>query len=257
MAYLQQAPAARAAAEVLATGGSADLQPSGDKLLEPEPGETAAARDVTSGASSYEAPPVGKSDGSSEAQGSSALLESSAALAAADAGGDAPPVDGRAVLAASGSGSGALVLSDPNFAGLMQPGSVLERAAPGKRVEIHYDEATLNQEIAALLAETSGLPYHDVRVSLRSDRIALSGGVTVLGFGVSAELLGMLVPEDCAPRMEVHAVSVGGVLTPRFVKNQASALVLRALEWYPPDAPLCLDRIDLGEGSVTVYGYRR
>ena len=245
MTYLQQLPAGRRAVEAEALAGYAAQKPSGDEIAEPKPAGMVATQDVSSPAGSYEA--------QSAASQASASSESSNTAA----GGYAPAVADPAALAGSGKMSGVLVLSDPGFSGLMRAGSAVERAARGERVEIRYKEAALNEQIAALLADTPNLPYHDVRVSLRPDSIAVSGNVTVLGLGVSAELLGMLVAEDCAPQMDVHAVSVGGVLTPRFIKNQASSIVLRALDWYPPDAPLCLDRIELAEGSVTVYGYRR
>lgn len=151
----------------------------------------------------------------------------------------------------------ALILSDPAFSGLMANGSSVEAAAQGQRVEIQYGESRLNQEIAALMAQTEDLPYDDVQLSVHSDRVLVTADVSVLGIGVKTELLGQLVVDECALRMEVSAVSVGGVLTPRFIKNAASDTALRALNWYPADSPLCLDRVVTGEGRLTLYGYRR
>ncbi len=150
-----------------------------------------------------------------------------------------------------------IVLAEPAFRELMAANSSLEQAGSGRQVRIHYLEETLNQEIAALLAANPGLPYGDVRVHLQPDRVVVSGRVVVLGLDLNAELLGTLLAENCEPRVDVQAVSVGGLLTPRFIKNQASALVFKALDWYPPDAPLCLEQIVVEDGALTVYGYRR
>ena len=153
--------------------------------------------------------------------------------------------------------AGPIILVDPEFSGLMQANSDLDSAPAGQRVQLRYEEGVLNQEIAALLAQSPDLPYRNVQVQLEPDRVVVTGEVTVLGIDLSAELLGRLGVENCAPRVDVQAVSVGGILTPRFIKNQAATIVLDALDWYPADSPVCLDGIVLEDGAVTVYGYRR
>jgi hypothetical protein len=81
--------------------------------------------------------------------------------------------------------------------------------------------------------------------------------VTVLGFDVGATVRGVVLVEGCLPRIELQEVSVGGFLTPGFVKDEVTQMVLGALDFYPPDSALCLERIVLEDGAVTVYGYRR
>lgn len=183
-------------------------------------------------------------------------LPAGTGLPTAQAAATAPVAAPEATPAPSGAAS-SLVLSDPGFSGLMQAGSSMELAPRGQRVEIHYEEAALNEEIAALLAGAGDLPYRNVRISLHSDRILVTGEVTVLGLHMNAELLGTLIAEECALRMDIQGLSVGGVLTPRFMKNQASTIAVQALDWYPADSPVCLDEVVLGNGAVTVYGYRR
>jgi len=153
--------------------------------------------------------------------------------------------------------SSPLVLSDPEFNSLAQVDAEMAHSTVGRQVQIRYGEAALNREIAILIAESSDLGFRDVQVNLDRGGAVVTGDVMVLGLNLGAEVQGVVVIEDCLPRVELHAVSVEGLLTPRFVKDQVTEMVLGALDWYPPDSALCLERIVLEDGAVTVYGYRR
>jgi hypothetical protein len=235
VAYLRQTPAVRADVERKAQGAIAAQDVAG-----PEARGTAAAPAISGEGQAGRAPlPVttaGMDDGLP-------AVDEAATRAGVQAGQEPAPSP--------------LVLSDPGFTGLMQAGSAVELAARGQQVEIYYDEATLNQEIADLIAESGDLPYTNVRLSLNHDRVLVTGVITVLGLRVNAELLGVPVIEDCGLEMDVQALSIGGLLTPRFIKNQASTVALQALDWYPSNSPVCLEAIALDDGSLTVYGYRR
>ena len=170
------------------------------------------------------------------------------------------PASGWPESAAQSSGtlvSSALVLADPEFDSLGRVDAEMARSAVGRRVQIRYGEAALNREIAILVAQSSDLSFRDVQVNLDRDKAVVTGDVTVLGFDVGAEVQGVVVIESCLPRIELQTVSVGGLLTPGFVKDEVAKMVLGALDWYPPDSALCLERIVLEDGAVTVYGYRR
>ena len=193
----------------------------------------------------------------------SALTPSSAVVAelqaAAGPGTPAPATGGEGTTGQSSgmSVSSPLVLSDPGLNSLAQVDAEMAHSTIGRPVEIRYGEAALNREIALLVAQSPDLGFRDVQVNLDRDRAVVTGDVTVLGLNVGAEVQGTVVIEDCLPRVEIQAVSVEGFLTPGFVKDQVTEMVLEALDWYPPDSALCLERIVLEDGVVTVYGHRR
>jgi len=162
----------------------------------------------------------------------------------------------------AGQGSGTLVsspllLTDPEFSSLGQVDAEMAHSTVGRQVQIRYEEAALNREIATVIAQSSDLGFSGVLVNLDPDKVVVTGDVAVLGFDVAAEVQGVILVENCLPRIEVQAVSVGGFLTPGFVKDEVTQMVVGALDWYPPDSALCLERIVLEDGAVTVYGYRR
>lgn len=150
-----------------------------------------------------------------------------------------------------------LLLADPQISSLSKLDAEMSRSAPDRAVQIRYQEDTLNREIATLWVNNPQLPYRDVLVDLQRDRVVVTGRATVLGFGVKAEVTGNVVAQDCVPQLEVESLSVAGIMTPRFVKDQVLDLILEAMTWYPEDYPLCLQQIVLEDTRATVYGYRR
>jgi hypothetical protein len=153
--------------------------------------------------------------------------------------------------------SSPLLLADPEISSLSELNAEMSRSAPDRAVQIRYQEDALNREIAALWTNNPELPYRDVIVELQPGRVTLTGRVTVLGFEVNAEVLGKVLALDCVPQLEIEDLSVAGLMTPRFVKDQVQEMVFEAMAWYPADYPLCLEEIVLEDGRATVYGYRR
>jgi hypothetical protein len=193
-----------------------------------------------------------------EAQGAeSPLTPSPAELASL--GTPTPVTEGQGTAGQSSGelASSPLMLSDPEFSSLGQVSAEMSRSTIGRRVQIRYDEAILNREITTVLAQSSDLGFRDVQVNLDPGKVIVTGDVTVLGFDVGAEVEGVVLVENCLPRVELQTVSVEGFLTPGFVKDEVAKMVLGALDFYPADSALCLERIDLEDGVVTVYGYRR
>jgi len=148
-----------------------------------------------------------------------------------------------------------LLLADPEFHNLAGLNAELARSAPGRVVQIRYQEAALNRELALLCTNNPDLPFRSIQVDLRRDEVELSGEIMVLGLEVDALVTGTIVARDCRPQIEIESVAVAGVLTPEFVRNQVEQEVLEAMTWYPADYPLCLEQIVLEETRATVYGY--
>ncbi len=150
-----------------------------------------------------------------------------------------------------------LLISDEPFSNLAHMGEEMNRSAAGRPVLIRYSEAMLNSEIASMFANNPDLPYRNVQVDLKKDQVVVTGDVMLVGFEFSTEVEGTILVEDCHPHTEIQAISIAGVLTPGFVKDQAREMLVEALDWYPADYALCLEQIVLEEERVTVYGHRR
>jgi hypothetical protein len=150
-----------------------------------------------------------------------------------------------------------LLLADAEFHNLADLNAEMARSVPGRVVQIRYQEAALNREINLLCENNPDLPFQTVQVDLNRDGVTLSGQLTVLGFQVDALVTGTVVARDCRPEIEIESITVAGVLTPQFVRDQVEREVLKAMDWYPADYPLCLEQIVLEETRATVYGYHR
>lgn len=169
----------------------------------------------------------------------------------------APGGPGTTGQSSGASVSSPLILSDPDLDRLAQIDAEMAQSTMGRLVQIRYGEAALNREIGALIAQSDDLGFRNVQVNLDPDKAVLTGDVEVLGFDVGAEVQGVIVVENCLPRVELQTVSIEGFLTPGFVRDEVAQMILEALDWYPPDSALCLERIVMEDGAVTVYGYRR
>lgn len=150
-----------------------------------------------------------------------------------------------------------LLMANPEISSLTKLDAEMGQSAPNRAVQIRFDEEALNAEIAALWSNNPELPFRDVRADLQRDQVVVTGRVTILGFGVQAEATGKVAVRDCTPQLEVTSISVVGVLTPKFVRDQVEGMILEAMTWYPADYPLCLEQIVLEETRLSIYGHRR
>jgi hypothetical protein len=169
----------------------------------------------------------------------------------------APPVDQPTALPEPTLMSQPLLMANPQLGNPARLNQEMEQSAAGRAVQIRYSETALNQEFQTLLQNNPKLPYRNVYLDLKRDRVIITGDVTALGLQVGAEVVSTVGAEDCMPRLEIESISIEGVFTPRFVRDKIRALVLEALDWYPADHPLCVEQIVLEEDGATVYGHRR
>jgi hypothetical protein len=150
-----------------------------------------------------------------------------------------------------------LLMANPEISSLAKLDAEMGQSAPNRAVQIRFDEEALNAEIAALWTNNPELPFRDVRADLQRDQVVVTGRVTILGFGVKAKATGKVAVKDCTPQLEITSISVVGVLTPKFVRDQVEEMILEAMTWYPADYPLCLEQIVLEETRLSIYGHRR
>jgi hypothetical protein len=190
-------------------------------------------------------------DGWSQAPAPTPHVEATAAIASTTA--LVVPTSQPAVAGVSSP----LLVSDPDPASMARIDAEMGRSAVGRPVQIRYSEATLNREVATLLSRYPDLPYQNVHVDLRRDHVVLTGSMMVMGFQVNAEVEGTVVARDCLPQAEIERISVAGIVTPGFVRDNIKNVIAESLSWYPADYPLCLEQIVLEEDWVTIYGSRR
>ena len=243
--------------EALLREGQATAAAMWDHLGEPRPSATPTPEEDAS-------PPGGESDIGGEQPMAAILTPGAPALTATpepDTTGEAegstgtvsqPTPQPEATLA-----SNPLLLTDPQISDVALLDAELARSAPERAVQIRYQETALNAEIAALWRNNPDLPYRDVRVDLMRDQVVVTGQVSVLGFGIDAEVTGKVRVEECVPVLEIDRLRLAGVMTPAFVRAEVERMIHEAMAWYPANYPLCLEQIVLEETRATVYGYRR
>ncbi len=150
-----------------------------------------------------------------------------------------------------------LILADPVLDDLTSLDQEMTRSAPGRVVQIRYLETTLNDEISALLASRTDLPYENIHVDLGTEQVIVGGDVRVFGLAIHAEVRGNVVARDCAPQFETSSVKIGRFFTPVVIRDKVKELLDEALDWYPADYPLCIEGIVVQQDRVTLYGRRR
>lgn len=150
-----------------------------------------------------------------------------------------------------------LVLVDPDVDRLNRLDAEIRQSAVGRPFEIQMAEDALNEQLAVALARYGGLPYTGVSADLKPGQVVLSGKVRVIGMELPAEVRGTVVAVGCRPAVQIDSVTVGGILTPKFVKQQVVQLVEDSLDWYPADYPLCIEQIVIEENRAILYGSRR
>ncbi len=150
-----------------------------------------------------------------------------------------------------------LLLADPAFSNTALLDAEMACSSPDRAVQIRYREDALNAEIAALWQNNPNLPYRNVWVDLRRDRVVVTGKTTILDHEVYAEITGWITAADCVPVLEIERLTVGGVMIPDVVWDDVESRVMEAMTWYPADYPLCVEEIVVEETHVTVYGHRR
>jgi len=153
--------------------------------------------------------------------------------------------------------AGPLLLVDPDVDRLNRLDAEIQQSAVGRPFEIRMAESALNEQLTVALARYGELPYTGVSADLKPGQVVLSGKVRVIGLEVPAEVRGTVVAVGCRPAVQIDSVTVGGILTPKFVKQQVVQLVEDSLDWYPADYPLCIEQIVIEENRAILYGSRR
>ena len=243
--------------EALLREGQATAVAMWDQLGEPRPSATATPEEAVS-------VPAEGTEAEGEQPMAAVLTPGDPALTATpepdttrEAEGSAPPVSQRTPQLEATLVGNPLLLADPKISNIALLDAEMARSAPERAVQIRYQEDMLNAEIAALWRNNPDLPYRDVHVDLMRDQVVVTGQLSVLGFGINAQVTGKVAVEDCLPVLEIERLRLAGVMTPAFVRDEVETMIHKAMAWYPADYPLCLEQIVLEETCATAYGHRR
>ena len=124
---------------------------------------------------------------------------------------------------------------------------------------IHDDHFT--QELAAYLAAKPQAVYRDVDVRFSPGQVQVQGEIRVLGVWVRATVWGDLRAQDCHVRSPITDLSVGSLLTPAIVRQEARRLIQSELDKALDDLfktlPVCLERIEILDGIAIAEGTKQ
>ena len=154
-----------------------------------------------------------------------------------------------------------LTLVDP---GLVSSASLAEELAAmpaGQRVVLHLTDDHLTRELAAYLSTQPQAIYRNAEVRFSPGQVELGGEIRVLGFWVPATVWGHLQAQDCRVQASITDLSVGGLFTPAFLREEAAKLIQgeldKALDVLFTALPLCLESVEVGDGAAVVEGIKR
>jgi len=150
-----------------------------------------------------------------------------------------------------------LVITDPSLTDRELLEQQFQEAQVGRRLVILVHDDHLEREIAAYLATQPEAPYRNVTVRFTPGVVELGGEVEVLGLWVPATIRGQVKVSDCRPEATITELEVGGLLTPRWIRDYVTDLVYDALDLYPDDLLVCLESVQIKEREALVEGTKR
>jgi hypothetical protein len=131
----------------------------------------------------------------------------------------------------------------------------------GQHVVLVLHEDHFAQALATYLATKPRAIYRDVDVQFSPAQVKVRGGIRVFGVWVSATVWGNLQAQDCRAKVMITDLSVGGLLTPALVRQEARKLIHSELEKALDDLfktlPVCLESIEVLDGVAIVEGPRQ
>lgn len=154
-----------------------------------------------------------------------------------------------------------MTLVDPGLASSTSLAEELVAMPVGQRVILHLHDDHLTRELAAYLAAQPQAIYRNAKVRFSPGQVELGGEIRVLGFWVPATVWGHLQAQDCRVQASITDLSVGGLFTPAFLREEAAKLIQgeldNALDVLFTALPLCLESVEIGDGAAIVEGIKR
>jgi len=131
----------------------------------------------------------------------------------------------------------------------------------GQHVVLVFHEDRFAQALAAHVAAEPRAIYRDVDVQFSPAQVEMRGRICVFGVWVSATVRGNLQAQDCQAKVTVTDLSVGGLLTPALMRQEARRLIHgeldKAVDGLFRTLPLCLESIEVLDGVAIVEGTKQ
>lgn len=154
-----------------------------------------------------------------------------------------------------------MTLVDPN---LISNEALVERLGgvpAGQRIVLVIHDDHFTEELATYLATKPQAIYRDIDVRFSAGQVEVQGRIRVLGVWMPATAWGNLLAQDCQVEATITDLSVGGSLTPAFVREQARKLIYgeleKALDELFKTLPICLESIEVLEGVAIAEGAKQ
>lgn len=137
----------------------------------------------------------------------------------------------------------------------------LDGVPVGQHIVLVLREDRFTQALATYLATKPRAIYRDVDVGFSPAQVKVQGKIRVFGVWVSATVWGSLQAQDCRAEATITDLSVGGLLTPALVREEARKLIHGELEKALDDLfknlPLCLESIEVLDGVAILEGTKQ
>jgi hypothetical protein len=128
------------------------------------------------------------------------------------------------------------------------------KGAPGSPFVITISEAELNARVSEAVAKQPDLPFRDVTVKVRDDRVDFDGRVRAAGLEIPSTV--GLKPTAVSTRLgyELTAIELGPVPVPGIARSAISDTIDRELDKARLTDGFALDAIQARQGVVTLVG---
>jgi len=154
-----------------------------------------------------------------------------------------------------------VTLIDPNLISNEALVEQLEGVPVGQRIVLVIHDDHFTEELATYLATKPQAIYRDIDVRFSPGQVEVQGRIRVFGVWMPATVWGNLQAQDCHAEATITDLSVGGSLTPAFVREQARKLICgeleKALDELFKTLPICLESIEVLEGVALAEGTKQ
>jgi hypothetical protein len=125
----------------------------------------------------------------------------------------------------------------------------------GQAFTLTLTNAELADTVAYYIAESNGvIPFSDVQVAIRDNRIVVDGRARGAGFAVPVSATLTVGVANGRPVIQVEQVGLGSVGLPAFVRDEVVRQANASLDLSGYDLGVTIASVELGAGVATVRG---
>jgi len=137
----------------------------------------------------------------------------------------------------------------------------LEGIPVGQHVVLVLHEDHFTRELATFLTTQPQANYRIAAIRFSPGQIEAQGEIRVFGVWVSTTVWGSLDAQDCQAQATITDFSIGGLLTPVLVREEARKLIHGQLEEVMDNLfetlPVCLESVEVLDGVAILNGTKQ